>query len=163
MKSKLILALLAAVFVMGSYVPASAQDVEKSCEEWRCEFQARLDAECDCSAASNHGRYVSCVAHIVNDLVEEGLPTNCKGKLKRCAARSICGKQSRDFKTCTTVLAGDCDETSGYCLNNDTSKACLVDTDCDATQCRIRRGECDEGALVNVSPSCCSTCAVVVP
>ena len=162
MKTKLILPLIAAALLMGSYVPASAQEVEKTCEDWRCEFQGRLSTACPCEQ-DNHGRYVSCVAHLVNDLVKEGLPTNCKGKLKRCAARSICGKQGHDFKTCTTVLAGDCDEATGFCLNNDTSLACLVDTDCDATQCRIRRGDCEQGDLVNVSPSCCSTCTAPAP
>src|SRR5262245_43380190 len=122
---------VATALLFATYSPASAQTEEKTCEEWRCEFQTRLQS-CDCSAG-NHGAYVSCVAHLVNDLVKEGLPTNCKGKLKRCAARSICGKQSRDFHTCTTTILGDCDEASSVCFN--TGAACLTDADCNVTQC----------------------------
>src|SRR3569832_1322971 len=105
---------------------ARAQD-EPSCEEFRCQFQTRLETECHCGDQPNHGQFVSCVAHIVNDLVDEGLPTNCKGKLKRCAARSICGKQDRGFVTCTTQTFGTC--TEGTC-ENDATISCASIEDC---------------------------------
>src|SRR5690349_20353424 len=47
---------------------AAAQE-ELTCEDYRCEFQQRLETECPCTGQPNHGPYVSCVAHIVNDLV----------------------------------------------------------------------------------------------
>jgi hypothetical protein len=140
-------------------------DQELTCEDYRCEFQARLEAECPCDQQGNHGNYVSCVAHIVNDLVDEGLPTNCKGKLKRCAAKSVCGKQDRGFSTCTTYEYGTCviDETTqaGAC-DFDPTVACTVDTDCvESTRCKITRhaDRCTEnGGALNLAPTCCSNC-----
>ena len=94
-----------------------------SCEEARCCFQQRMLQECNCEQADNHGRFVSCAAHLIKDLEAEGMPTNCHGKLQRCAARSICGKQDHGFHTCTTV-------TYGSCVTGDTVSGALVcDTD----------------------------------
>jgi hypothetical protein len=71
---------------------AVAAEALVDCEPARCAVQAALEAECPCTAASNHGRHVSCVAHVVKRLADEGtIPVNCKGKIKRCAARSVCG------------------------------------------------------------------------
>jgi hypothetical protein len=146
------------LFLSLGSTPAPAQE-ELTCEDYRCQFQAQLDAECSCTEADNHGRYVSCVAHVINDLVEAGLPTNCKGKLKRCAARSVCGKQDR-FSTCTTTTYNPC--VDGFCAN-DATIACTVDTDCGVaeTTCKFTRNPeaCEaEGGQLNLSPTCCSTC-----
>jgi len=146
-----------------SLAAASARAGEEpapTCEDFRCQFQARLEADCPCDGQDNHGSYVSCVAHIVNDLVDEGLPTNCKGKIKRCAARSVCGKQDRGFATCTTQTFGTC--TSGTC-ENDAAISCATNTDCGvvSSQCRLTRhtDTCTaSGGLVNLSPTCCATC-----
>jgi len=56
---------------------------------------ARDDVEttCDCAGAATHGAYVSCAAGVANARAEANLlPHNCKGQVKRCAARSTCGK-----------------------------------------------------------------------
>ena len=155
--------LFALLVGMGLGTTAHAQEEELNCEDYRCLFQQQLDQECSCTEKDNHGRYVSCVAHAVNDLVEAGLPTNCKGKLKRCAARSVCGKQNRDFHTCTTFEYGTCDTTTFLC-SHDGATACTVDTDCViSSRCKTtRRPESCEGSL-DLSPTCCSTCAVPVP
>jgi hypothetical protein len=161
MKATTAALILSAIFM--SVGPASAQEL--TCEDYRCEFQARLEAECPCDGQDNHGNYVSCVAHIVNDLVDEGLPTNCKGKLKRCAAKSVCGKQDQGFSTCTTYEYGTCviDETTqlGAC-DFDPTIACTVDTDCvESTRCKITRhaDRCTEnGGALNLAPTCCSNC-----
>jgi hypothetical protein len=58
------------------------------CEAARCEAQAEIDARCSCTNASNHGRYVRCVAHATKKLV----PGHCRGAVVRCAARSGCGR-----------------------------------------------------------------------
>lgn len=155
-------ALLASVFLFMSS-GARAQDAP-TCEDFRCQFQQRLETDCPCSEASNHGRYVSCVAHIVNDLVAEGLPTNCKGKLTRCAARSVCGKQAKGFATCTTFTYGTCllVDTTGTC-DNDPTVSCTQDTDCVvSSECRLTRHQdaCTEaGGFLNLAPTCCSTCS----
>lgn len=149
--------------ILFSAAPASAQEL--TCEDYRCQFQERLEAECPCDGQDNHGSYVSCVAHIVNELEAEGLPTNCKGKLKRCAARSVCGKQDMGFSTCTTYEYGTCviDETTqtGAC-DFDPTIACTVDTDCvESSRCKItRRPErCTEnGGALDLAPTCCSNC-----
>jgi hypothetical protein len=71
--------LFALLVGMGLGTTANAQE-ELTCEDYRCLFQQQLDQECSCTEKDNHGRYVSCVAGAVNDLVDLGLPTNCKGK-----------------------------------------------------------------------------------
>src|SRR5437870_10866526 len=65
--------------------------------------RAAADQACDaagtgCTTATSHGQYVSCVAHQVND--NTSVPPECRGAVKRCAAKSICGKQARGFVTC---------------------------------------------------------------
>jgi len=159
---------LAAVALLGFGTQARAQDQQLTCEDYRCQFQARVDQDCPCEGNRNHGRYVSCVAHVINDLVAEGLPTNCKGKLKRCAARSVCGKQDRGFQTCTTFEYGTCTidpiSSLGSCAN-DPSVVCTVDTDCVVSQrCKITRHpeKCmSEGQFLDLAPTCCSNCVVV--
>lgn len=79
---------------------------------------ARLTAEQSCAAegngcatATSHGRYVSCIAHQAKALASGDAPTlpkSCTGAVKKCAARSVCGKQAKGFATCcTTNAAGD--------------------------------------------------------
>lgn len=153
-------AFLTSLLLAVAAAPAAAQD-EPSCEDFRCQFQTRLETECPCDGQDNHGSYVSCVAHIVNDLVAEGLPTRCKGKLKRCAARSVCGKQELGFVTCTTQTFGTC--TNGVC-DNDATLACASDTDCGVVSSRCRTSRSAErceagGGLVNLAPTCCSNCS----
>jgi hypothetical protein len=156
--------LFAALLLTFSAGSARAQE-PLTCEDWRCSFQERLNTECPCAGNENHGRYVSCVAHVVNDLVKEGLPTNCKGKLKRCAARSVCGKEDRGFATCTSFEYGTCvtnPDTTTTC-SHDPTIACTTDTDClVSSQCRITRDAagCEAaGGAVNLAPTCCSTCS----
>jgi hypothetical protein len=74
---------------------------------------ARLTAEQNCAAEGNgcatapsHGKYVSCIAHQVKALSSgesPTLPKSCKGAVKKCAARSVCGKQAKGFATCCTT------------------------------------------------------------
>lgn len=156
---------LSAILVLPFSASPARGQVTPTCEDWRCTFQERLDQECPCSAATNHGRYVRCVAHVVNDLTAEGLPTNCNGALKRCAARSVCGKEDRGFATCTTIQYGTCvtnPDLTTTC-SNDPALACTADTDCvESTRCRITRdaeGCTAAGGAVNLSATCCSTCS----
>ena len=153
-------ALVSAVFLtLLSVVPAPAQEEELNCEDFRCEFQARLEDECKCTEQSNHGQWVSCVAHVVKGLVDEGLPKRCKGKLVRCAAKSVCGKQDRGFATCTTTEYGTC--VDSIC-DTDGITACTANTDCVAgTRCKITRHQqdcVDNGGALNLAPTCCSNC-----
>jgi len=133
------------------------------CEEARCAVQAEIN-KCGCDGASNHGRYVSCVAHAVNDLAKDGtIPNNCRGKIKRCAARSTCGKPG--FVTCTIPIS-TCDNIDpttlmGTCAN-DPAIACDDNLDC-GSRCATKRGEdgearCLERGGVIGSGSCCAAC-----
>src|SRR5262249_57130076 len=87
---KRFVAAAAVVLVCGVMQARAKQD----CEPARCAAQAAIIAQCpSCDDASNHGRFVSCVAHVVKTLVDDGtVPGNCKGAVVRCAARSTCGK-----------------------------------------------------------------------
>jgi hypothetical protein len=73
---------------------ARANAAPVDCEAARCTVQATIDAECSCADAKNHGRYTSCVAHVVNRLASEGtIPKKCRNKINGCAIRSTCGKK----------------------------------------------------------------------
>jgi hypothetical protein len=139
---------------------ASAEKVD--CEPARCAAQAAIAEHCPaCAEAGNHGAYVSCVAHVVRDLASKGtIPINCKGKVTRCAAKSICGKPG--FVTChiptseciipTGALSGTCE--------NDPTVVCLDDFGC-GTTCKIKStsDRCVErGGAVGTESSCCANC-----
>jgi hypothetical protein len=71
---------------------------------------ARTDVEnnCHCATAANHGAFVKCAAGRANFLASDDggnvLPKNCKGAVKKCAAKSTCGKP--DAKTCCITKNG---------------------------------------------------------
>ena len=107
---------------------------------------ARATAEGNCAAAAegcanapNHGTYVSCMGRAVPDLVSHGdLPRTCVGLMRRCVARSTCGRQARGFVTCCII-------------SNHGEKLCKVERS--AAVC-AGRGGCT-GSFV----SCCDACA----
>ncbi len=50
-------------------------------------------AECEAEPLKNHGQYVKCVSHTLNDLKKSGqISGKEKGKIQRCAAKSDYGK-----------------------------------------------------------------------
>ena len=102
MRYILALGVFASLVVGGQAVYAAQVD----CEPARCALQAAIDKACPCSigvpagtTAANHGQHVSCVAHQVNMLAKSGMiPKNCKGKITKCAAKSICGWDANGWK-----------------------------------------------------------------
>jgi len=106
--------------------------------------RAAADAACaaegnGCDTAPSHGKYVSCIAHqakILSTGENAPLPTTCKGAVKKCAARSVCGKQDKGFATC--------------CLTNSSGEV----------KCKTRKAEnCTEaGGVVGTCASCCDAC-----
>ena len=65
-----------------------------------------VEATCTCATATSHGAYVRCAAEVANaraKALPQLLPTYCKGAVKRCAARSTCGKPG--FVTCCRTSA----------------------------------------------------------
>ena len=146
---------------------ASAARAADDCEAARCAVQAAIDMECPCSAASNHGKHVSCVAHVVKRLstgVAPTVPTQCKGKITRCAARSICGKAG--FVTCQIPVTGTCDTVSGTCVEN-AALTCLTDADCViGSKCKTKRSGdlcMMSGGTVGAGTTCCADCVVPAP
>ena len=148
-------AFAAGLLVFVGTLSANAAPVD--CEPARCAVQTALDQQCPCDAATNHGRHVSCVAHVVKRLAKDGtIPTNCKGKIKRCAARSICGKPG--FVTCD-FPTDTCDPVTLTC-SGDPAVACAADVDC-GFRCRIKRSAelCTErGGVVGAGATCCANC-----
>jgi len=157
------------VFALSLVVVLTAGPVRASstdCEAARCAVQQAIADQCPCDTATNHGRYVSCVAHVRNQLAKDGtIPKNCKGAVQRCAARSICGKPG--FVTCQIPQFGTCgtpctaDPATTCC--EDATTACTVDTDCVVgTKCKIKStadGCTAAGGSVGTSPTCCADCA----
>jgi hypothetical protein len=146
-------------------IAARAADAQTDCEPDRCAVQAALEQECPCSQATNHGRHVSCVAHVVKRLADDGeIATNCKGKIKRCAARSICGKEG--FVTCNIPVLGTCDATTNTCVE-DPTLACTSEGVCVlGTRCKTKRSAdlcLAKGGTVGTSPTCCSDCVTPAP
>jgi hypothetical protein len=128
--------MLVAVLLL-AVTPARA-DVD--CDAARCAVQSTIDAQCDCAEATTHGGYVSCVAHAVKRLVEAGeLPVACKGKIKRCASHSVCGKRA-GFVVCDLPVrcpVGTCSR----CRLASSAERCLA-----------------RGGTVSSRPSCCPSC-----
>ena len=75
-----------ALLILASSVPGLAR---VDCDGAGCRVQATLDARCPCREAATHGAYVQCVARVVKELAAEAtIPTECRGRITRCAARS---------------------------------------------------------------------------
>ena len=135
---------------------------KQDCEPARCAAQAAIARECpSCDGAGNHGRYVSCVAHVVKQLVTDGtVPGNCKGKVVSCAARSTCGKAG--FVRClfpTDTCVVDPATGLGTCAANPTL-ACVTDLDCGA-KCKTKSSAdlcTGRGGTVGGSGTCCAAC-----
>jgi len=141
--------------------PVGALAAATDCEPARCAVQSTIDQECNCTTASNHGRYVSCVAHVVRRLTAEStVPNTCRGKVTRCAARSTCGKTG--FVAChipTDVCDIPAGMTIGTCTGNP-ALTCLTSLDC-GSRCRVSKSAelCTEhGGTVGAGASCCRGC-----
>jgi len=103
--------------------------------------QARSDIamSCDCAAATNHGEYVSCVAqHANTEVMNNVLPKSCKGAVRKCAARSTCGKPG--FVTC--CLANQSGHGHSKCAIRKDAASCMA-----------------KGGCPGSFSSCCDACA----
>jgi hypothetical protein len=105
----------------------------------------------------NHGNFVSCVAHAVNDATRGDDPIldrNCKGKVVRCAARSTCGKPE-GFVTCAQCEPGPCVE--GFCEDGVTACSETVPCPLVVTRCSIKSSadHCTSQGGISGTGSCC--------
>jgi hypothetical protein len=165
----LIISVIVAVLIAWA-APGRAQTTPPDCNAARCAVQTAVNQNCPCDSATNHGRYVSCVAHQVNTLARTGeVPKQCKGKVKRCAARSTCGKAN--FETCLLPGTGTCDTGTATCTEGTSaSGSCTSAADCVVTSCRIMRAfprnttpvpGTDKCTLLGGTPgtgTCCAGC-----
>src|SRR5437870_2771594 len=68
--------------------------------------RALADEECDCDSATNHGKYVNCVAKVAAEAVAEGeLREDCEDGVLYCASQSTCGLSGA--VTCCRTDASD--------------------------------------------------------
>ena len=109
--------------------------------------RAAADAACDaedpprgCTTATSHGQYVSCFVHQVN--ANPAVPPECRGAIKRCAARSICGKQARGFVTCCKTSSSGATK----CSTKSSTTACTDHAPAGGSAC------------VGSHASCCDAC-----
>jgi hypothetical protein len=157
--------LMVAFLLAVSSAPAHAQI---DCETARCAVQAAIDARCPCAQAATHGAHVRCVAQVVNELAAGGtVPLRCKGQIKRCAARSTCGRQPGPVVCEVPVVSGTCHIGLGFCSDPEGAilytHPCSSDADCVLeSRCRIRPSaeRCTaRGGTVAARTSCCAACA----
>jgi hypothetical protein len=103
--------------------------------------RAAADAACDCASAATHGTYVRCAAQAINGALDGSDAQHnrsCRGKAKKCYAKSSCGKSG--FVTC-------------YKTNARGRTTCAVKSDC--TRCRAPAGG---SACCGTNSSCCDLC-----
>jgi hypothetical protein len=101
--------------------------------------RAQVEAQCPCASATNHGDYVKCAKGVVNAAVaNDTLPTQCKGEVRRCAAKSTCGRPG----------AVTCCRTNAKGVTKCTIKK-------DAAKCRAPR---NGSACIGLMSSCCGAC-----
>lgn len=140
---------------------------------------ATLAATCPCDgdgqgqAWRNHGKYVSCVVRLRNDLRRQGcLTAETQRTIARCAARSTCGKDGAVLccvydtsGTCSDPLPGD-GTAAGVC-SNDATHPCDTSVDCitasGPTVSRQATSCTDRGGTVVGGGSVCSTCPIPPP
>src|SRR5262249_53512755 len=55
--------------------------------------RAQIDGVCDCAGAPSHRAYLRCATGVIRRAIKaRALPAACRDTLKRCAARSTCGR-----------------------------------------------------------------------
>jgi len=131
-----------------SLVVGMAQVTHAGCTDETAVKNARMTAEEQCTmdgngclSAPTHGAYVSCIASKVKALVGTNpgdLPKNCTGKVKKCAAKSMCGqdKISGGFVVC--------------CVPSKKGPKCKITKQ---DKCTAKSGT---GPLTTGNSSCCS-------
>src|SRR5437773_5455136 len=102
--------------------------------------RALADENCDCGSATNHGKYVGCVARVAQAAVRDGsLREQCKDDVVHCADQSTCGRP-RSLTCCRTDAHGH-------------AKCSIKPRD---AACRAPKGG---SACVGTAASCCDACS----
>jgi len=150
----------------GKPEPISCPDDVDAAVAVECPCEGQMLPDESVAPWRNHGQYVRCVVQYRNQLRKAGCVTPQERRsIKRCAARSTCGKADRVLCCISTI--GTCDDVSpdglpeGLC-SNDQDLACDTDEDCTDSRTRITRGEAactDAGGEVTGTGSVCTPCA----
>jgi hypothetical protein len=135
------------ILIVGLVLSTSPSPVRAAvdCEAARCVVQSAIDDECPCGAANTHGAHVNCVAAAVGRLGEgAGLPRECRGHVKHCAAHSVCGKRE-GLVVCDLPVR----------CRLGTCRRCKIAPS--AEHCLARHG------TVSARSSCCAECEPMAP
>jgi hypothetical protein len=130
------------VLALEGRTPVAADD-GTDCEAARCAAQAAIDAACPCEDATNHGRYVRCVARAAKDNV----PEECRDEVMDCAASSTCGRNGGPVICRPGASAGACEHPGKGCTSS--------------ARARVRRSAraCEaSGGTIEEGPSVCPPC-----
>ena len=163
------------LLILGLAMFSTSALAQPACPE---DPEATIAAACPCEADGNgqgwlnHGKYVSCVVRLRNDLRRQGcLDSQTQRTIARCAARSTCGKTDAVL-CCVYDTTGVCSDTvpngiaDGTC-SNDATIACDTSTDCiTASGPKVKRHalNCTErGGVVVGTGSVCSGCPALPP
>jgi plastocyanin len=102
--------------------------------------RAAAALRCPCTGATNHKRYIQCVAQVAKAAAKSGtLPKQCRGSVVSCARKSTCGEPG--FVTCCRTIAKGVTK-------------CSVKPS--PAKCTAPKGG---SACVGAVPSCCESCA----
>jgi hypothetical protein len=133
--SRLAAATLAATLLVVAHARGTAARCGAESADALAAARAQVETDCGCARAASHALYVHCAIGVARARVAGGLlPKSCKRSVKRCAARSVCGK--RNAVTCCIKRKG-------------------------RTKCRIKKkaAKClAKGGCVGIFPSCCDAC-----
>src|SRR5262245_3489455 len=94
--------------------------------------RAAVAANCDCAGATSRGEYVRCAAQQAESVL---LNRGCRGRVKKCASKSTCGKPGS--VTCCRTKNGE-----SKCKTMRSATACQ-----------------DKGGIFGTCTSCCDACA----
>jgi hypothetical protein len=97
--------------------------------------RAAVAANCDCAGAPNHGTFVKCAGQQADATLTN---KSCKGEVKKCAAKSTCGKPG--FVSCCKLTAKG-------------KVTCAPKPD--ASKCKAPKGG---EACASTIASCCDAC-----
>ena len=126
---------LAALVLVSAHAGAAAARCGTESADAVAAARAQVETECGCARAASHALYVHCALTVARARAANGLlPKSCKRSVKRCAAKSVCGK--RNAVTCCITRKG-------------------------RTKCRIKKkaAKClAKGGCVGIFPSCCDAC-----
>lgn len=151
---------------------AAAQPAPGSCP---ADVGQALAEACPCDGPQpwkNHGKYVSCVVRLRNELRKAGcLDDAAKREISRCAARSTCGKAGAVL-CCSWDTSGVCDDpvedgTAAGTCSNDAAVACDTSLDCvKASAAKVSRSEdaCTAAGGTSIGGgSVCGGCPALPP